>query len=111
MGTDINRGSCNNITLELSFSKIGESGVGQRVEIGEHDQLQYGQLRSKLCSVYRCAFTRDFMIRPKNLQNVLNLRSSIIIRGEVHILRSSDAKDLGYVVRIDGELFSSYPTF
>ena len=51
------------------------------------------------------------MSRPKNLQNVLNLRSSIIIRGEVHILRSSDAKDLGYVVQIDGKLFSSYPAF
>ena len=45
------------------------------------------------------------MIRPKNLQNVLNLRSLIIIRSEVHILKSSDAKDLGYVVRIDGKLF------
>ena len=51
------------------------------------------------------------MIRPKNLQDVLNLRSSIIIRGEVHILRSSDAKDLDYVVRIDGKLFSSYLAF
>ena len=51
------------------------------------------------------------MIRPKNLQNVLNLRSLIIIRGEVYILKSSDAKDLGYVVRIDEELFSSYPLF
>ena len=51
------------------------------------------------------------MIRSKNLQDVLNLRSSIIIRGEVHILRSSDAKDLGYVVQIDGKLFSSYPAF
>ena len=111
MGTDINRGSCNKITLELSSSKIDESSVGQRVEIGEHDQLQCGQLRSKLCSVYRCAFTGDFMIRPKNLQDVLNLRSSIIIRGEVHILRSSDAKDLDYVVRIDGKLFSSYLAF
>ena len=51
------------------------------------------------------------MIRPKNLQNVLNLWSSIIIRGEVHILRSSDTKDLGYVVRIDEKLFSSYLAF
>ena len=63
------------------------------------------------CSVYRCAFIGDFMIRPKNLQDVLNLRSSIIIRGEIHILKSSDVKDLGYVVRIDGELFSSYLAF
>ena len=51
------------------------------------------------------------MIRPKNLQNILNLRSSIIIRGEVHILQSSDVKDLVYVVWIDGELFSSHPAF
>lgn len=51
------------------------------------------------------------MIRPKNLQNVLNLRSSIIRRGEVNILKSSDVKGLGYVVRIDGELFSSYLAF
>lgn len=51
------------------------------------------------------------MIKPKNLQNALNLRSSIIIRGEVHILRSNDAKDLGYVVWIDGKLFSSYLAF
>ena len=80
-------------------------------EIGEYDQLQCGQLRSKLCNVYRSAFTGDFMIRPKSLQNVLNLRSSIITRGEVHILRTSDAKDLGYVVQIDGKLFSSYPAF
>ena len=111
MGTYINRGSCNKITKELSSSKIDESSVGQWIEIGEHDQLQCGQLRSKLCSVYRCAFTGDFMIRPKNLQNVLNLSSLIIIRGEVHILRSSDAKDLGYVVWIEGKLFSSYLAF
>ena len=51
------------------------------------------------------------MIRSKNLQDVLNLRSSIIIRGEVHILRSSDVKDLGYVVRSDGKLFSFYLAF
>ena len=51
------------------------------------------------------------MIRPKNLHDVLSLRSLIIIRGKIHILKSSDVKDLGYVVRIDGELFSSYPAF
>ena len=37
VGTDINEGSCNKITKELSSSKINESRVGQRVKIGEHD--------------------------------------------------------------------------
>ena len=48
----------------------------------------------KLCSTYGCAFTHNFMIKPENLKNVLYLRLSIIIRGEVYICRSSDAKNL-----------------
>ena len=39
VGTDINGGSCNKITKELSSSKIDEGSVGQWVEIREHDQL------------------------------------------------------------------------
>ena len=41
---DINGGSCDKITKELSSPKIYEGSVGQRVEIREHDQLQCGQL-------------------------------------------------------------------
>ena len=64
----------------------------------------------KLYSAYGCAFTHDFMIKPENLKNVLYLRLSIIIRGEVYICRSSDAKNLCNVVWIDGELFFAYST-
>ena len=39
VGTDINGGSCNKITKELSSSKIYKGSVGQWVEIREHDQL------------------------------------------------------------------------
>ena len=39
VGTDINGGSCNKITQELSSSEIDESCVGQRVKVGEYDQL------------------------------------------------------------------------
>ena len=35
--TNINGGSCNKITKELSSSKIDEGSVGQWVKIREHD--------------------------------------------------------------------------
>ena len=44
VGTDINGGSYNKITKELSSPKIYECSVGQWIEIREHDQLQCGQL-------------------------------------------------------------------
>ena len=63
VSTDINGGSCNKITKELSSPKIYEGSVGQWVEIREHDQLQCGQLWGKLCSADGCACIGYFMIR------------------------------------------------
>ena len=50
------------------------------------------------------------MIRPKNFKNILYLKYSVIIRSEVDICWSGDAKNLCNVVWIDGEFCSSYPT-
>ena len=60
---DINRGSCNKITKELSSPKIYEGSVGQGVEIREHDQLQCGQFWCKLYGANGCACIGYFMIR------------------------------------------------
>ena len=67
-------------------------------------------IQAQTWQCYGCAFARDFMIRPKNLKNVLYLWLSIIIRSDVYICQSSNAKNLCNVVWIDGELFSVYPT-
>ena len=62
VSTDINGGSCNKITKELSSPKIYECSVGQWVEISEHDQLQCGQLWCKLCGADGCSCIGYFMI-------------------------------------------------
>ena len=67
MGIDINGHYCNKIIKELSSFEIDESCVGQRIKIGKHDQLQSSQLKCKLGNTYGCAFTRDFMVKSKNL--------------------------------------------
>ena len=62
VSTYINGGSGNEITQKYSSPKIDECGVGQWVEVGEHDQLQCGQLRGKLCSANGGSCTGYLMI-------------------------------------------------
>ena len=62
VSTYINGGSGNEITQKYSSPKIDECSVGQWVEIGEHDQLQCGQLRCKLCGADGSSCTGYLMI-------------------------------------------------
>ena len=95
-----------NCTLPRLMNAVFESGQRLKNMIN----LRVVRSGAKLCSAFGCTFAWNLMIRPKNLKNVLYLKLSIIIRSEVYICRSSDAKNLYDVVWIDGKLFSSYPT-
>ena len=78
VGTYINWGSCNKITQELSFSKIDESSVGQRVEIGEHDQLQCGQLSTNFAVFIDVPLLETSWLGPRTcrISWTLGVRSS-----------------------------------